>query len=281
MGRPEIFKEQAPAASQVRLAPPLTPLTSPEIRAAAGSVNTQQPTIDASSNNAIGGQAESQRRAASRSWCPYTQLPPRTVTGGSRLSTHSAATTHSLWLPQVASAGQEQAVALQLRAACPSTNVQPLASHPTATLPLLTVKPRLHSAAAGVHCTSRLPGSSRPPTRVSAGRPQAKALSVDSGPKASCFEHVAAASLVAAAQAASDWHSAQLGPANPSGQVCVTAAGAGRGARSGVSRWGRWPGLQPLQGTSAAHRFVREPGSSVRAARARLAPAAGRRPSSA
>lgn len=39
MGRPEIFKEQAPAASQVRLAPPLTPLTSPEMRAAEGEVN--------------------------------------------------------------------------------------------------------------------------------------------------------------------------------------------------------------------------------------------------
>lgn len=156
---------------------------------------------------------------------------------GAARSRQHIRSSNSLLLPQVASAGQVQAVALQLRAAWPSTKVQPVAWHPTATPPLLTVKPSVHSAEAGVHCTSRLPGSSKLPTSPSVGRLQPNDLRADSGPKASCLEHVAAASPVAAAQAASDWHSAQLGPVNPSGQGCVTAAAEGRGGRSRVSRW--------------------------------------------
>lgn len=64
-------------------------------------------------------------------------------------------------------------VLAHVRLAAPSTKVQLVAWQETATGGLLTVKPIVQAAEPGVHCTSRLPGCSRLPSRPSGGRAQA------------------------------------------------------------------------------------------------------------
>lgn len=118
-------------------------------------------------------------------------------------------------------------MAAQVRSAWPCTKVQLEAWQATATAGLLTVKPMEHLAASVVHCTSRLPGSSRPPSRSAGGRVHAYDLRAEPGAKAREVLQVAAAARVLRTQAASLWHSAQPGPVKPSGQV--TATGVGRG----------------------------------------------------
>lgn len=112
----------------------------------------------------------------------------------------------------------------QVRLLCPATKLQSVAAHLTATRGLATPKPMLQLAALGEHCINRLPGSSRLPNSPSAGKLQANDLSWVPPLNARSEEHVAAASPVEAEHAAAVWHSAQLGPVNPAGQVTAEAA---------------------------------------------------------
>lgn len=125
----------------------------------------------------------------------------------------------SLLLPQVASPAHEQVVLAHVRLLWPVVKEQPVAAHCTCTRGLATTKPMPQLELAAAHCTTRLPGSSRPLSRSPGGRSQANDFSWKPGSKASELLQVAAALPVAATQAPEVWHRAQPGPAKPSGQV--------------------------------------------------------------
>ena len=100
----------------------------------------------------------------------------------------------------MASPTQAQDVLAQVRLLCPAAKVQLVAAHFTSTRGLATTKPMLQEGPGAacanrrpkgrplgstwpggspvLHCTSRLPGSSRAPRRPSGGKAQLKDLSV-------------------------------------------------------------------------------------------------------
>jgi hypothetical protein len=127
----------------------------------------------------------------------------------------------SVLLAQLASPAHEQDVSEHVRLLCPGVKEQPVAAHCTCTRGLATTNPMPQLALAALHCTNRLPGSSRPLSRSPGGRSQAYDLSWKPGAKASELLQVAAALPVLAAQASAVWQRAQPGPVKPAGQVAA------------------------------------------------------------
>lgn len=257
---------QAPPASQVRLAAPLTLLAMPAMVAAAGMDGWRrsarcQPGSGSHSRQparTAGSKMVRHTLPAAPAGPPTPVCPPRN--GPCCLKRRpSCPRPRSPSPPQVGSEAQPHAVELHARLACPARSVQLLAAHATCSLLLAMARRKLMEqlpAGAGapaaacsavgsvavpsspvLHCSSRLPGSRRAAIGLLAGSAQLQDFSREVGAKARLVEHVVALPPPLAAHPASLEQSAQSGPVLPPGHAAAKRNGKIKGVERRPQGW--------------------------------------------